>query len=110
MFYIIVAIIGSVAMFLAAMPGVYLMSQPTKKAYVRIISIQEFDSRYYVSFEFRSGIEKKIAVECRIFETMQINDTGTLTYKEMKLGKRYHHKVFINFEKSEGIPVREANS
>ena len=92
-------------------PTFSAMRQPEQSAYVKIIK-KEIGKRrngtpegnYYMTFEFADGREKKLrCTAVGQFETVQENDTGTLTYKECQNPQNkdysYYHRVFVRFEK-----------
>jgi len=79
---------------------VRIMVQPVQRVHVKIAGGKSEAPQIFATFEMPDGTEKEMHLaDPRFYESLKINDTGMLIYRELKNDKDARHREFIWFEK-----------
>ena len=70
---------------------------PTRRGYKKGATIPY----YVVTFKLSDGSMKELRVDSAVFNDLQENDTGKLSFQEQKNATHFNHRRFISFEKDE---------
>ena len=92
--------------------GIVLRSQPVQTAHVQVLdkyyskhkTRNGYSSQCSITFIFPDGNVRKIHVEKSVYDTLQIGDTGMLSYKALCPDSILGSTQFISFEKDASGP------
>ena len=93
-----------IALFVVIIRWIRIMLQPIQRMHVKVVEKRGDRPQTFVTFEMPDGTAKELQIaDPRIYQPLKENDTGMLTYKELKNSKDHHHRRFIGFIKDPNL-------